>query len=113
MRDRIPLAAADTLESPVPALVQVERETKGARWRLAIPHNFAVIRSAAFWGRWVIPSRRRTMRELREPLMKGMDFLKENGEASGCASLRFQQTCDGAAGVPVLKPTRWAISSAI
>ena len=102
MRDRIPLAAADTLESPVAALVPVERATKGARWRLAIPHNFAVIRSAAFWGRCDPEQADNYMRELREPLLKGMDFLKENGEASGCASLRFQQTCD-AAGVPVLE----------
>lgn len=102
MRDRIPLAAADTLESPLEELIPVERETRGRRWRLTAPHNFAVIRSAAFWGRCDPGQAEDYMRDLRAPLLRGMDFLKENPEATGCASLRFQQTCD-AAGVPVLE----------
>lgn len=104
MRDRIPLAAADLLDSPLAAtgLSPVARETKGARWRVTAPHNLAVIRSAAFWGRCDPEQAEDYMRDLRAPLLRGMDFLKENAEASGCASLRFQQTCD-AKGEPELE----------
>ncbi|TCT05521.1 phenylacetaldoxime dehydratase family protein [Aquabacter spiritensis] len=102
MRDRIPLAAVDTLDSPMTGLVPIPRETRGARWQLTAPHNLAVIRSAASWGRCDPEQAENYMRELRAPLMRGMDFLKENSQATGCASLRFQQTC-GAAGAPVLE----------
>ncbi|MFG1399889.1 phenylacetaldoxime dehydratase family protein [Roseixanthobacter pseudopolyaromaticivorans] len=104
MRDRIPLAAVDPLESPIAhtGLPAITRETRGARWRLKAPHNLAVIRSAAFWGRCDADQVDDYMRDLRAPLLRGMDFLKENGETTGCASLRFQQTCD-AHGTPMLE----------
>lgn len=103
MRDRIPLAAADKLESPMPDLPAPKaRATKGARWRIVTPENLAIIRSAAFWGRCDPSQTDDYMRELRAPLLRGMDFLKESPTATGCASLRFQQTCD-VAGQSVLE----------
>ncbi len=42
------------------------------------------------------------MRDLRAPLERGMAYLRESPEATGCCSLRFQQTCD-AEGKPELE----------
>lgn len=103
MRDRIPLAAVDKLESPLIDLPEPQgRATRGARWRIVTPDNLAVIRSAAFWGRCDPSQAENYMTELRAPLLRGMDFLRDSPAASGCASLRFQQTCD-ASGTPELE----------
>jgi aldoxime dehydratase len=103
MRDRIPLAAVDPLAPSIGELpAAIARETKAARWRIATPHNFAVIRSAAFWGRCDPTQAEDYMRDLRAPLERGMAYLKESPEATGCCSLRFQQTCD-ATGAPELE----------
>jgi hypothetical protein len=100
MRDRIPLAAVDSLPSAIAELPPaLARKTRNARWRIATPQNLAVIRSAAFWGRCDPEQTEDYMRDLRAPLERGMDFLRESPEATGCCSLRFQQTCD-AAGAP-------------
>ncbi len=103
MRDRIPLAAVDALAPAIPDLPSPQaRSTQGARWRIATPHNMAVIRSAAFWGRCDPMQTEDYMRDLRTPLERGMDYLRESPSATGCCSLRFQQTCD-AAGTPQLE----------
>jgi len=103
MRDRLPIAAVDKLETPFGELPPpVERRTRGARWRIATPHNLAVIRSAAFWGRCDPDQTEDYMRDLRTPLERGMTYLRESAEATGCCSLRFQQTCDSS-GSPVLE----------
>jgi aldoxime dehydratase len=103
MRDRIPLAAVDALtpamnELPPP----IARDTRSARWRIVTPQNLTVIRSAAYWGRCDPAQTEDYMRDLRAPLERGMAYLRESPEATGCCSLRFQQTCD-AAGVPELE----------
>jgi aldoxime dehydratase len=103
MRDRIPLAAVDKLESSVAELPAPQaRATQGARWRITTPNNLTIIRSAAFWGRCDPSQTEDYMRELRAPLQRGMDFLRESPAATGCCSLRFQQTCDSA-GTPQLE----------
>ena len=103
MRDRLPLAAVDTFEPGQPALVPAPgRVTEGARLRIGLPHNLAVIRSAAYWGRCDAEQAEDYMRDLRAPLERGMNFLQDSPEETGCCSLRFQQTCD-ATGVPVLE----------
>ena len=103
MRDRIPLAAVDAL---APAAVElpppVSRPTRGARWRIATPENLAVIRSAAFWGRCDSAQTEDYMRDLRAPLERGMAYLRESPGATGCCSLRFQQTCS-VTGTPELE----------
>lgn len=103
MRDRIPLAAIDSLASPLQDLPAAQtRSTREARWRIMPPENLAVIRSAAFWGRCDPSQTEDYMRELRAPLERGMDFLRDSPTAAGCCSLRFQQTCDGT-GTPALE----------
>ncbi|RTL55192.1 MAG: phenylacetaldoxime dehydratase family protein [Bradyrhizobiaceae bacterium] len=95
MRDRLPIAGVDDLvpdypELPAPAV----RDTKGARWKITMPSNVAVIRSAASWERCDTEQTDDYMQQLRAPLDRGMDFLRQNAAVTGCASLRFQQTCD-------------------
>jgi aliphatic aldoxime dehydratase len=103
MRDRIPVAAVDDLASPMTDLPAPQaRATRGARCRIVAPRNLAVIRSAAFWGRCDPTQTEDYMRELRAPLERGMDYLRESPSATGCCSLRFQQTCD-ITGVPQLE----------
>lgn len=103
MRDRIPLAAIDSLASQIAALpVSTERRTAHARWRVRTPSNLSVIRSGAFWGRCDAEQTGDYMRLLRAPLDRGMAYLKENPLSAGCCSLRFQQTCN-AEGAPVLE----------
>lgn len=101
MRDRLPLAAVYGFESPAGAerLVRRERPTRGARWRVYPPENLAVIRSGTYWGRCDAEQYEDFMTNLRGPLERGMQYLRENAEESGCCSLRYQQTCD-AAGEP-------------
>ncbi len=103
MRDRIPLAAVDAMapamnELPTP----IARDTRSARWRIVTPQNLTVIRSAAYWGRCDPAQTEDYMRDLRAPLERGMAYLRESPEATGCCSLRFQQTCD-AEGKPELE----------
>lgn len=103
MRDRIQLAAIDPLNSPLDGLPRPDaRETKQARWRVRPPKNIAVIRSAAFWGRCDAEQTDDYMKLLRAPLDRGMAYLRESPVATGCMSLRFQQTCN-AAGSPALE----------
>jgi hypothetical protein len=95
MRDRIPLAACDTLAtvgSTSLSSYRAERSGAGKRWRVIAPHNLAVIRSASFWGRCDDEQLEDYEQKLRDPLTRGMDFLRGNPEESGCASLRFQRT---------------------
>ncbi len=95
MRDRIPLAAVDAMETAETALTPaVKRDSKGARWRIRTPHNLAVIRSAVYWGKCDAEQHEDFMTKLRAPLEGGMNYLRENAGPTGCASLRYQQTCD-------------------
>lgn len=95
MRDRIPLAAIDSLAcTETVRLTRNERSTMGAHWRIDVPHNMAVIRSATYWGRCDLDQEKDFFENLRGPLDNGMTFLKENHAESGCCTMRYQQTCD-------------------
>ena len=98
MRDRLPVAATDSLESPLPpALARVNGHAgKGERLRVRPPKNFAVIRSGVYWGGCDDEQREDFMQNLRAPLENGMQFLRGNATTTGCCSLRYQQTCDPA-----------------
>jgi aldoxime dehydratase len=97
MRDRIPVAACDPLISTDPEALASStgpRETFGKRWMIHPPHNLAMIRSASFWGRCDEEQKADYDTKLRDPLNKGMDYLRQNAETTGCCTLRFQQTLD-------------------
>ncbi|GGF59013.1 hypothetical protein GCM10007301_18380 [Azorhizobium oxalatiphilum] len=99
MRDRIPLAATDPLETPLaePAF-HPERAGFGERWHVRAPANLAVIRSANTWGRMDAEQLADYEVKLRVPLEAGMDFLADNPQPTGCLSMRWQGTvsADGA-----------------
>jgi aldoxime dehydratase len=97
MRDRIPLAACDPLsavDGNAESMRKMLRTTKGARWFITAPQNLAMIRSASFWGNCDEEQKIDYDTKLRDPLARGMDFLRKNPEESGCCSLRFQQTVE-------------------
>ncbi|BEJ15978.1 hypothetical protein CspHIS471_0505830 [Cutaneotrichosporon sp. HIS471] len=86
MRDRLPAAAEDLLDAPKPDR-HVKSDTHG-RWRVTLPHNVAVIRSAHTWQFMDEEQLADYGRKLKPPLEKGMDFLATTPE-SGCLSLRW------------------------
>lgn len=96
MRDRIPLAATDPLDAPADAALcaQPPRAGFGERWRVAPPHNLAVIRSANSWGMMDAEQHADYQQRLRGPLDGGMDYLRENPLPTGCAVLRMQRKTD-------------------
>jgi aldoxime dehydratase len=96
MRDRIPLAAVDPLQSAAGTELRPpqQRQSKGAHWQIVTPHNLAVIRSATFWGRCDAEQQADFEEKLRRPLERGMDFLRNNAVEAGCCSLRYQGTCE-------------------
>jgi len=94
MRDRIPAAATDPLDTAEEALQRHDRTGPGARWRITPPHNLAVIRSANSWGMMDAEQHADYMARLRGPLERGMDFLRDEPLPSGCASLRMQRKTD-------------------
>jgi aldoxime dehydratase len=103
MRDRIPLAAVDSLNSTIPQLPDpIQRDTRQVRWRIETPANLCVIRSGASWAKCDSEQTEDYMKLLRAPLDRGMAYLQERPTSTGCCSLRFQQTCD-AAGIPALE----------
>lgn len=96
MRDRIPAAATEALDSAEPTLERHDRVGLGERWRITPPHNLAVIRSANSWGRMDAEQHADYLARLRGPLERGMDFLREQPLPTGCASLRMQRKTDAA-----------------
>ena len=95
MRDRIPLAAVEALATAETGLGPATlRDSRNARWRIHVPHNLAVIRSAAYWGACDTEQHDDFITKLRAPLETGMTYLRENAGPTGCCSLRYQQICD-------------------
>lgn len=95
MRDRLYASADDPLEPPPgTTLERAGRDGAGSRWRVTPPLNLAIIRSAHTWGMMDDEQLADYKRKLLPSLEKGMDFLKRNPEASGCASMRWQNTTD-------------------
>lgn len=96
MRDRLPVAANDSLEAKAP-LDQVtqgsERESYGARWRVTAPANVAIIRSSHTWSAMDEEQFDDYSRKLAPPLDRGMKYLEEN-PSTGCLTLRNHLTVD-------------------
>lgn len=86
MRDRLSAAGDDSLDG---AAAPPERYSdRSGRWKVTLPHNVAVIRSAHTWQFMDEEQLADYGRKLKPPLSKGMDFLATKRE-SGCLSLRW------------------------
>ncbi|MFC4273835.1 phenylacetaldoxime dehydratase family protein [Achromobacter aloeverae] len=90
-RDRLPLSAIDTLESPSGGLFPptADHASRGAHLCALLPHNATVLRSGQFWegaGREQLDD---YMNALQPKLLRGMAYLVEQRERTGCLSLRI------------------------
>ncbi|MGV7030882.1 phenylacetaldoxime dehydratase family protein [Methylobacterium symbioticum] len=96
MRDRLPAAAIDPLDTPEDAGLapQPARNGFGEHWSVRPPQNLALIRSANTWGRMDDEQRADYDAKLRGPLGAGMDYLAGNPLPTGCACMRWQDTTD-------------------
>ncbi len=90
-RDRLPLSAVDVLESPTKnRLVASDgMDGRGRRLLAAVPHNMTVLRSGQYWegaGKEQLDDYRGS---LQPKLLKGMDYLVQARETTGCVSMRI------------------------
>ncbi len=94
-RDRIPTAAHDTLESPLPGpLSMTARTTEGARFVVVPPKNLAVIRSGQYWERCGEQQLAEYTNRMRPRLEAGLEFLSQNPVETGCCVLRYMHHVD-------------------
>lgn len=93
MRDRIPLAAYDTMDSPLGTAVPTPqaRATRGARWRVQVPENLVCIRSGVSWEKCQAEQRAAYDNVMRPTLDRGMENLRAQGLETGCFTLRQVQ----------------------
>lgn len=96
MRDRLPIAAVDRLQSPYgkdmpqPGLVA----SSGRRIRIDVPLNVVNIRSGQYWEKAEGPQLDDYYANLQPKLDTGMRYLKDHAETTGCLSLRSLVTLD-------------------
>lgn len=91
MRDRIPASDSDGLFTPlddVPKIID-HTETKGRRLLLTPPENLCLIRSGQDWSSCRGEERDSYLRDVHPLLKRGMQFLMENPDETGCLTCRF------------------------
>ncbi|MCJ2048930.1 phenylacetaldoxime dehydratase family protein [Methylobacterium sp. J-070] len=100
MRDRLPAAAFDSLDTNVQGDVAQCRGRRGygEHWAITPPVNLALIRSANTWGRMDAGQLADYEAKLRIPLAAGMGFLTDNPLPTGCVSMRWQGSTDAGGG---------------
>ena len=96
-RDRLPVAQTDPVagERWVPDRSHgAGRGSESGRVRVPGKNNLTVIRSTQDWSE-TLPDERKLYVETMHPvLVKGMDFLRDNGSEIGCYSCRLMDTLD-------------------
>jgi aldoxime dehydratase len=104
MRQRMPIASRDNLASPFgESLPRMGTPaTEGRRIRVTAPENLVVIRSGQDWSECEEAERAIYEESVRPALVKGMDFLRDHPEQTGCCDMRLAQETD-AAGAPLCK----------
>jgi aldoxime dehydratase len=89
-RDRIPVSAIDPLESPLgdnlPPRKAGTAEVK--RRQVYAPLNLVAIRSGQFWANAQSEQKTDYLEQLQPKLMRGMKYLEENKNDTGCLSVR-------------------------
>jgi aldoxime dehydratase len=90
-RDRVPVSAIDTLESPHGRALPRSNvaTTFGHRLMAVVPHNATFLRSGQYWEGAGQEQLQDYMASLQPKLLRGMRYLAENAETTGCLSLRI------------------------
>ncbi|WYZ38479.1 hypothetical protein EsH8_III_000393 [Colletotrichum jinshuiense] len=98
MRDRLPISQTDELLGD-----ETDAETNGAApdeaelpQRVSVPgkKNLAVIRSGQDWSAALPEERQIYVDSMQPPLVKGMEYLRDHGDETGCFSCRFMEIVD-------------------
>lgn len=95
-RDRLPVSAIDTLESPHGAFMpaRAEPDSRGARLLALVPHNVTMLRSGQYWEGAGQAQRDDYLDALQPKLMRGMQYLADNPARTGTLSLRVMANLD-------------------
>jgi len=88
MRDRLAVSQRDGLEGEAREGVEV-RDTKSRRIRVAGSKNLCVIRSGQDWSGTNERERKLYLETMHPVLVKGMEFLTNEGSEVGCLNNRF------------------------
>jgi len=88
-RDRLPVSAIDALDAPIEPLAGRQRESAGAHLMVQVPHNVTILRSGQYWEGAGQEQLQDYMQSLQPKLLRGMRYLSDNKEATGCMSLRI------------------------
>jgi aldoxime dehydratase len=95
-RDRIPISAIDSLESPLMGSPPKPREitSRGRRLRVATPHNMTALRSGQFWAGAGAEQNEDYLKNLQPKLMRGMNHLLDHKKETGTLALRVMTNVD-------------------
>lgn len=93
MRNRLALSQRDYLEGEVREKVGM-KDTKSRRIRIAGRKNLCVIRSGQDWSGKNERERKLYLETMHPVLVKGMEFLTNEGSEVGCMSNRFMDVVD-------------------
>jgi hypothetical protein len=97
MRDRLPIAQTEEIPGQKATAADFRAPSAtAASGRLRIPgrKNLAIIRSGQDWSVTTPEERELYLAEMHPVLIKGMDFLRDQGSDVGCFSCRFMDVLD-------------------
>ena len=96
MRDRLPISQTDRLvgETPTQANNISKLDTRTRRIKAPARENLAIIRSGQDWSDTTPHERKLYVETMHPVLIKGMDFLRDQGSDVGCFDNRFMTVCN-------------------
>ena len=94
MRDRLPLSQTDKLVGEKQDGSKEDSETLRHRVRVPGKSNLAVIRSGQDWSNTYPEERKLYLDTMHPVLIKGMNFLRDEGDEVGCYECRFMKVSD-------------------
>lgn len=97
MRDRLPISRTDALLSPYGDELASHRASHGSGRRIVVtpPMNLALIRSGQDSSRSSPDELDEYQGRIRPVLEKGMNFLRDSPQETGCCSCRFMEEVEG------------------
>lgn len=101
MRDRMPASQTDPLSgekwsSPVAKGDAKVEDVRNQRVKTPGRKNLAIIRSGQDWSNTTPHEREKYLETMHPVLIRGMNFLRDQGEEVGCFSCRFMDVVDKA-----------------